>query len=319
MWFPPVTTLLRNMSETILSELRMFPTPSGYAHRTSKMSGFASEALIQTKTTCGSSNILHQSPLASIPQFSRKPNLAVPPRQIRQYTTTESTHPPSPPHEDPDSKVISDHEYNIRLGRAVYTLETTLPDFFQTGLVPMATLNDESSTSGSKREDDNKPLEDKKVPESIYASNIRLSYTPPAAFGLPAAFPRTLQVEGLPFYHASAAFIRHTLSAFNTDLQLNLCKFTVRSLSPRNRQIEIRTILSGRSRLSGALNEWDVYSTYTLSPQTGLIDVHVVDSIQPAPHMTFLDGLRGTLARLAGLDLERRPATNGLHTQSKSS
>lgn len=257
--------------------------------------------------------------------------------------------------------------YTNRLfsGRAVYTLETTLPDFFQIGLVPMATQDNENSILNTKRED-NKPSEAKAVPESIYASNIRLSYTPPAAFGLPAAFPRTLQVEGWPFwwqtpihnfeydciglplYHASAAFIRHTLSAFNTDLQLSLCKFTVRSLGSRNRQIEIRTILSGRSRLSGALNEWDVYvnlfgfdylvgfaghgqvqcwlttslyrcSTYTLSPQTGLIDVHVVDSIQPAPHMTFLDGLRGTLARLAGLDLERRPATNGLHTQSKSS
>lgn len=90
--------------------------------------------------------------------------------------------------------------YTNRLlsGRAVYTLETTLPDFFQIGLVPMATQDNENSLLSSKRED-NKPSEVKTVPESIYASNIRLSYTPPAAFGLPAAFPRTLQVEGWPF------------------------------------------------------------------------------------------------------------------------
>lgn len=116
MFSPPVTTLLRNMSETILSELRMFPATSGYAHRTSRMSGLASEAFIQTKSPCGSSNILHHSPLTSIPQLLRKPNCAVSPGHIRRYTTTESTHPPSPPHEDPDSKLIPDHEYHIRLG-----------------------------------------------------------------------------------------------------------------------------------------------------------------------------------------------------------
>jgi len=139
--------------------------------------------------------------------------------------------------------------------------------------------------------------------ESIYASNIRLVYTPPSSLGLPGAFPKTLQVEGLPLYHASAAFIRHTLTALHTDLHVDLCKLQLRSNGPREKQILVRNIVSGRSRLTKSVNEWDVVSTYTVSPHTGLIDLHTVESIQPAPHITVFDGLRAALARLAGVDL----------------
>ncbi|GJJ13037.1 hypothetical protein Clacol_007286 [Clathrus columnatus] len=302
---------LRNRSQAILSRFRTYPVRSGYPHRTRRISEVASESFIQSKIIPIPTFHLH-SP--SIPTTQLLRNLR---NSKRQYTTTQSPLPRTPVG-DSDSKVVSDHEYNIRLGRATYTLETTLPTFFQTGLVSIAEPDDEVSLlSGTRKA--GKPLQVEDVSESIYASNIRLSYTPPTAFSLPAAFPRTLQVEGLPLYHASAAFIRHTLSAFNMDLGLSLCKLTIRSLGARDRQIEVRTIISGKSRLSGALNEWDVHSTYTLSPQSGLIDLHVVESIQPAPHITFLDGLRGTLARLAGIDVERRATADGLHTQSKAS
>ena len=44
---------------------------------------------------------------------------------------------------------------------------------------------------------------------------------------------------------------------------------------------------------------------YTLSPHTALIELHVVESIHPAPHITFYDGLRTALARLAGIGMDR--------------
>lgn len=58
------------------------------------------------------------------------------------------------------------------------TLQETLPNFFETGLVA---LDDRRRGQG---------------PESIYAPNIRLVYTPPSASALPAALPKTIQVEG---------------------------------------------------------------------------------------------------------------------------
>ncbi|KAF8528426.1 hypothetical protein BU17DRAFT_38136, partial [Hysterangium stoloniferum] len=190
-------------------------------------------------------------------------------------------------------------------GKAVYTLETTLPKFFQIGLISY--VEPDTDTSGSEASDSHaRPAH---IPDSIYAPNIKLSYTPPTALSLPSAFPKKLQVEGLPLYHASAAFIRHTLSAFYTELDVSLCKLTLRSMGPRDRQIVIRTIVTGKSRLSGTQNEWDVHSTYTLSPDTALIEQHVVESIHPAPHMTFYDGLRTTLAGLAGSNMDQEPVS----------
>ncbi|KIJ56345.1 hypothetical protein M422DRAFT_150950 [Sphaerobolus stellatus SS14] len=142
----------------------------------------------------------------------------------------------------------------------------------------------------------------------IYAPNIRLVYRPPAsALGLLATtLPETFQVEGLPMYHASAAFVRHTLSALNTKLRVVLCKLRLRGeRRTRKMEIEIRTIVTGETRLSGTQVEWDVVSTYSVNSATGLIDVHTVESIQPAPHISIFDGLRASLGRLTGVDLGR--------------
>lgn len=82
---------------------------------------------------------------------------------------------------------------DVVLGRAIYTLETTLPTFFQAGLVSIAVQED---VINLREQEAGGQMGSQGLPESIYAPNIRLSYTPPAAFSLPAAFPRTLQVEG---------------------------------------------------------------------------------------------------------------------------
>ena len=64
---------------------------------------------------------------------------------------------------------------------------------------------------------------------------------------------------GLPLYHAAAAFVRHTLGAFNSELHVALCRLHVAAAGRRRREIGVRTLVCGRSRLSGLQNEWDVY------------------------------------------------------------
>ena len=72
-------------------------------------------------------------------------------------------------------------------GRAIYILQQTLPDFFSTGLVSSLETPVLDPARDAPRDDD---------AESIYSPRIRLMYTPVAP--LPAPFPRTLQIEGMP-------------------------------------------------------------------------------------------------------------------------
>ncbi|KAG6829952.1 hypothetical protein H0H92_002856 [Tricholoma furcatifolium] len=167
--------------------------------------------------------------------------------------------------------------------------------------------------------------------EGIYSPKIRLSYTPPVA--LPPPFPTTLHIEGLPLYLASAVFIRHTMNALYTDLAVELRKVVVKtprsSASPnlqdeiisrskrgrrgREKSLVIGVGVTGISRVSGASGEWEVSSTYSFSPSTGLIDRHIIDSIYPAPHQAVYDSLRLSLGKVFGMGIEdgSRAGSNG--------
>jgi hypothetical protein len=46
---------------------------------------------------------------------------------------------------------------------------------------------------------------------------------------------------------------------------------------------------------------YDRNSTYTFSPITGLIHVHTINSIHPAPHQAAYDALKSSLERVLGL------------------
>ena len=133
-------------------------------------------------------------------------------------------------------------------------------------------------------------------PEAIYSPKIALSYTPPVP--LPAPFPKTLHVEGkspnilhgnansklftgLPLYLASSVFVRHTLNALYSELQLDLTKVIVNTpkSSPalvhrkndephfplsrkrtghREKSVLVGFRVTGTSRVSGGHGEWDV-------------------------------------------------------------
>lgn len=92
---------------------------------------------------------------------------------LRSTLPPDSTSPPPPSPPSPPPTPISDAEWELRTGRAIFILQQTMPTFFSTGLL----------TS----------LDDTLHEDSIYSPKIRLSYTPPTP--LPAPFPKTFHVE----------------------------------------------------------------------------------------------------------------------------
>ncbi|THV01227.1 hypothetical protein K435DRAFT_718156 [Dendrothele bispora CBS 962.96] len=265
-------------------------------------------------------------------------------------SSNQSPEPKKPDHNGVTEE-ISDREWEVRTGRAIDILQNTLPHFFETGLIhsidkttgepksitslplptiPLPTVN---SIPGFQQSSEKKTRsETESQLESIYSPKVRLSYTPPVQ--LPAPFPKTLTVEGIPLYLASSVFIRHTLNALYTDLNVTLHKVVVRtpksdqgSLPPsaesedegprtgeeadrdrlglsrkmnRDKNLFIGLRVVGTSRVSGAEGQWEVNSTYTFSPQSGLIYLHTINSIEPAPHLTVYDALRVSLGNVFG-------------------
>ncbi|CAG7849005.1 SubName: Full=Uncharacterized protein {ECO:0000313/EMBL:CCA67381.1} [Serendipita indica DSM 11827] len=187
-----------------------------------------------------------------------------------------------------DLKEVSDTEWELRAGRAISVIRETMPDFFKLGLVERTTEDDGS--------------------ESIYSPRIQLLYTPPTR--LPP-FPPTLQIEGLPMYHASSMFVRHTLNMFYTNLSVELRRLQETKVGHRDRRFTLGIGVLGTSRMGGSAAEWDVSSTYYISPVSGLVYRHVVESIHPAPHSSIYSSLASTLARLSGFKTSPEPAVPG--------
>ncbi|KAJ4474442.1 hypothetical protein J3R30DRAFT_3509155 [Lentinula aciculospora] len=166
--------------------------------------------------------------------------------------------------------------------------------------------------------------------ESIYSSRIHLTYTPPSP--LPHPFPEKLTLDGKPLYLASAVFIRHTLNTLYSDLRVILVKVAVsvpkdksssdsdsKSTPPlplpeldpdlgsvddphtknsgykREKSLYIALRVTGTSRVSGALGQWEVRSTYTFSPLNAQIIKHTVNGIEPAPERGVWEGLAKVL------------------------
>lgn len=223
---------------------------------------------------------------------------------------------------------ISDQEWEIRTGRAIYILQQTLPGFFHTGLVASLAEDDNSARTGGGGGE----------AQGIYSPRVRLAYTPPTA--LPPPFPRTLHVEGLPLYMASSAFVRHTLNALYTDLHVELRRVRVhgpRTGTPapgpdpgptwsdadnrrprrttRDKSLFVGLAVSGVARVSGARGGWEVHSTYAFSPVSGLIHQHTIDSIEPAPHQAVFDALRGALCKLGLADGPGRESPGAARSQ----
>ncbi|KAG6835704.1 hypothetical protein H0H93_015479 [Arthromyces matolae] len=184
---------------------------------------------------------------------------ARPPDSTGAEPNTNTNHSP-----EPHRPSLTDQDWEIRTGRAIYVLQHTLPEFFHAGLVTSidrstgtprskATVQPRSKSSSASTSINSKanfnfnsnpipiinanPLDTQVVDEKedgdmstsdtegIYDSKVSLVYTPPVQ--LPPPFPSTLHIEGLPLYLASSVFIRHTLNALYVDLNLELKKIVV--------------------------------------------------------------------------------------------
>jgi len=208
--------------------------------------------------------------------------------------------------DDGEPKNISDREWELRVGRAIFVLQRTLPDFFSTGLVMTSSV-----APGEPG-------------EPIYSKSIRLTYMPPVH--LPAPFPQTLQLEGLSMYQTSAVVLRTSLTTLYSDCHVELTRTNVVSVGKRERKAQIAMCMIGENRVSGARAEWNVDATYTFSPLSGLIYRHNIESIRPAPHIAFYDMMResihrligeGTTPRIGGVGGGKVPATTSEQQESK--
>ncbi len=105
--------------------------------------------------------------------------------------------------------------------------------------------------------------------------------------------------------------------------------------SIREKSLFIGLMVHGTNRVSKAQGGWQVYvfhhiatlvteqrccsnSTYTFSPTTGLIHLHVVNSIYPAPHQAFFNALQAALSKI-GLGGTQGAGEGGMARTSPSS
>jgi len=93
-------------------------------------------------------------------------------------------------------------------------------------------------------------------------------------------------------YMASSVFIRHTMKTLYSDLRVEMRKVAVHAPQRREKTLFVGLSVYGNTRVSGGLGEWEIDSTYGFSPVSGLINLHTIDSIQPAPHQAAYDALR---------------------------
>lgn len=143
---------------------------------------------------------------------------------------------------------------------------------------------------------------------------------------------------GISLYLASSVLLRHALNALYTDLRVELQRVRVhgprssstsglsadeprteptsQTRSIREKSLFVNFSVRGTNRVSKAEAGWEVYvpalapcfaactntmyrnSTYTFSPVTGLIHLHAIDSIHPAPHQAFFDALQAALSKI---------------------
>ena len=131
---------------------------------------------------------------------------------------------------------------------------------------------------------------------------------------------------GAPLYITSSVFVRHTLNALYSDLQVDLLSVRTTPSPPssspstqnppnnlRDRSLSMRIGVSGLARVSGTKSEWEVDYTYSFSPVTGMILIHTINSIHPAPHESVYEAFRLGFGRL-GLGFNPQPGAGAQGT-----
>ncbi|ORX33643.1 hypothetical protein BD324DRAFT_639000 [Kockovaella imperatae] len=172
----------------------------------------------------------------------------------------------------PREEEVDDHEWEIRAAKATLHLQDSIPRFFQ----PEQTTSD-------------------MFPADIFSANLILKLPPP----LP------LKTSSLTAYSLVSTLARSGMQALHSDLRISLDRMTYNSPTSvalpnlnakRQRQIRSLVTVRGKPRLPGGMEAvWHTSSLYTLSPYSGLIISHEVESIRPLPGEGVAEWLRNRL------------------------
>lgn len=197
---------------------------------------------------------LRNQPLPKNHFQQRRPEKFFGSRQNHNENFSSSSGPSSSP--DPNTEPVSDHEFNVRLGRAVSLLRATLDDFMRIGLVDYDCTNMASSSSNSGigipsldrlglgaivrtfaarmsakesfREE--LPSHLRTVSDCpVYHPQIVFKFRPPDATSLSVTEPEDQRAEnalitfsGRTMYFGSARILRRALSALFSETNVNI-------------------------------------------------------------------------------------------------
>ncbi|PWN27836.1 protoheme IX farnesyltransferase [Jaminaea rosea] len=236
------------------------------------------------------------------------------------------------------SNSISDHEFNVRLSRAVSLLRATLSDFMRIGLVDYDTSHVSSSSSSSGlgipaldrlglgaileafgARSSAKAKARSELPTQhgaddadcpVYHPNIVFKFRPPSA-SLPndsgSADAGLVTFSGRAMYFGSAHVLRMALSALFSQTSINLERAHLNkpgdgcTAGREDASLVLRMTFNGVVRVTQQVHEYTVVFKYRFDPETGMIVQHTVDRIEPAPGKKIYAGLAAAFARLAGL------------------
>ncbi|EOR00047.1 hypothetical protein J056_001276 [Wallemia ichthyophaga EXF-994] len=145
-------------------------------------------------------------------------------------------------------------------GRAINTLNETLPQFFHEGLVDIL-------PNGAP----------------LYSPHVQLRLR---QFSLPS-------LRGRGVYMRSAGVLRVVFVALHADTSV-----VVKGVSLHDhRHVHMGLIVNGTNRLTQQRYEWDVLFRYAFD-EAGLVSTHEVLRIHPPPTTSVVEGLRAVLAGL---------------------
>lgn len=215
------------------------------------------------------------------------------------------------------SRLLPEHEYQVRLGAAIRHLRATLPQFMQRGLVD----RDEAPSAGV---DTLAPYLEKSALISrarltaIYHKDIYFRFRPPLPPlpPLPSGeaeqhFAPAFSLRGRRMYRMSAQALRYSLHALFVDTDVRIEHMTllpdrasvVVDVAPGKPvpgdELLTRIRFRGTNRVSGALQDFTLLFRYRFDRNSGMVCEHHVDQMMPVPGRRVWQSLANVRSRLA--------------------
>jgi hypothetical protein len=220
-------------------------------------------------------------------------------------SSSSSQNPSQPPQKKGRYDRVSDHEYNVRVGRACDLLQATLPDFMRTGLVDyQRDLSSRSSgltlldvftfralmARGNGEED----VDGTSANDQVYDPIIHFYFrpAPPLTSATSSSLSAPTDEEaasvsfsGRSLYFASAHVLRHTLNVLFSDARVEVKKLRLERKGGQPRVedvIHLRLEFIGHARVTGQEHNYTLIFRYEIDNDTGRIVRHTVERVEPA-------------------------------------